>query len=119
MQITLQVTKKQIILGVILIVLAAGAAFLFRDNKRTLHGTPPNAGKITTIEITAEGFKPDSVTIQNGDTVRFENKDSKPRWPASDPHPVHSQWLEVKGELCPPARGFWTIPPTHVNLDRA
>lgn len=45
--------------------------------------------QIVIIEMTPEGFTPPQVTISQNQTVTFLNKDTKPRWPASDIHPTH------------------------------
>ena len=36
------------------------------------------------------GFSPDKVTVDKGTTVTFVNKTQEKRWPASDPHPLHT-----------------------------
>lgn len=41
------------------------------------------------VEITDNGFEPSTLTINAGDTVKFENKRSDDAWPASDVHPTH------------------------------
>lgn len=41
------------------------------------------------IEMTPAGFSPSNVTIKVGDTVKFVNKDTRGRWPASGMHPSH------------------------------
>ena len=46
--------------------------------------------KEVTVDITASGFSPAEVRIKAGDTVKFINKDTKKRWPASGPHPQHT-----------------------------
>lgn len=46
------------------------------------------------IEMTPEGFSPQSVTLDNNSTVIFINKDSKPHWPANDVHPTHDLYPE-------------------------
>lgn len=46
-----------------------------------------------TIEITAGGFSPATVTVTKGTTVVFENRDTTPHWPAAGMHPTH--------QLCP------------------
>ena len=43
-----------------------------------------------TIHITENGFEPNSIEIQVGDTVIFENVDTIGRWPASNIHPTHT-----------------------------
>lgn len=55
------------------------------------------------VTITPEGFKPNEIEVGLGSIVRFINSDSKPRWPASDPHPTHDIYpeLDPKTELVP------------------
>jgi plastocyanin len=45
---------------------------------------------VTTIAITDTGFSPATVTIAAGSRVNFVNNGQGLHWPASDPHPVHS-----------------------------
>lgn len=42
------------------------------------------------IVINANGFSPANITVKQGTVVTFVNKDSQAHWPASNPHPVHS-----------------------------
>lgn len=42
------------------------------------------------VEMTSAGFFPSTVTVKIGDTLKFINNDSRPRWPASAVHPIHS-----------------------------
>lgn len=42
------------------------------------------------ITITAAGFSPAQVSVQRGDTVTFVNNDTDRHWPASNPHPIHT-----------------------------
>lgn len=53
-----------------------------------------SAGEVTlqspTVEYTANGFVPDTITVKPGTTVSFINKDTDPMWVASDPHPIHT-----------------------------
>lgn len=46
--------------------------------------------EVVEIKMTANGFSPSTVTIQKGDYVQFTNEDSAPHWPASGPHPTHT-----------------------------
>ena len=52
---------------------------------------PPQAAEITEVlvEMMPSGFSPAAITVKAGDTIRFLNKDTKPRWPASAVHPTH------------------------------
>jgi plastocyanin len=43
-----------------------------------------------TINMTSSGFSPSEVTVKAGDTVMFKNTDSSLHWPASNPHPTHT-----------------------------
>ena len=46
--------------------------------------------KTNTIEMTSAGFSPNELTINQGGTVTWINKDSKGHWPASAKHPTHT-----------------------------
>jgi plastocyanin len=43
-----------------------------------------------TIHMDAEGYSPERLEINQGDTVIFENVDTRERWPASNIHPTHT-----------------------------
>lgn len=60
-------------------------------------GTPLGGGVLggdvesaVVIRRTNEGYEPNEVTIQEGDTVTFVNESSEFHWPASDVHPTHT-----------------------------
>jgi len=42
------------------------------------------------IQITASGFNPTDITVKAGTVVKFINMDTVPHWPASNPHPTHT-----------------------------
>lgn len=46
------------------------------------------------IEMTSNGFLPQEVTVDDNSSIIFLNKDSKPRWPASNVHPTHDLYPE-------------------------
>ncbi len=46
----------------------------------------------TTVEITDRGFLPRVIQIERGETVTFINTRGKPVWPASNPHPIHTNY---------------------------
>lgn len=48
--------------------------------------------KTSTVEITADGFTPATLSISQGDTVTFINKDIEKHWPASNIHPTHTKY---------------------------
>ncbi len=50
---------------------------------------PPSGNTVT---ITASGFSPATITISVGESVMWVNNDIKNHWPASDPHPQHTDY---------------------------
>jgi plastocyanin len=46
--------------------------------------------RMHTVTYTATGVSPKSLSIQAGDAVQFRNSSTTEVWPASDPHPSHS-----------------------------
>ena len=54
------------------------------------------------VEITSSGFSPDTLTINAGERVTWENAGSSPSWPASDVHPSHTEYSGTSlSEHCP------------------
>ena len=53
--------------------------------------------KENTVEITASGFNPQTLTVNSGDVVSFLNKDTALHWPASALHPTHNVYPEPGG----------------------
>lgn len=47
--------------------------------------------KTYSITFTALGVSPSLITIRPGDTIRFLNETSSEVWPASNPHPSHTE----------------------------
>ncbi len=54
--------------------------------------TPPVSSSPVNISIKSSGFSPASVTVKKGTTVNFVNDDTKAHWPASAPHPSHTDY---------------------------
>ena len=44
-----------------------------------------------TVKLTTTGLSPASLSIRKGDTVTILNATDSAFWPASDPHPTHTQ----------------------------
>ena len=57
----------------------------------------PAAESGNTVEITAAGFSPNTLTVKSGDTMVFVNKDTAQHWPASAAHPTHVVYPETGG----------------------
>ena len=65
---------------------------------------PTNPGAVAgTVTITAQGVSPASISVAAGSRVTFQNNDTRPHEPASDPHPTHGS--------CPPLDQVGTIQP--------
>lgn len=53
---------------------------------------PPTRGKTWTVTISSSGFSQSSITISAGDSVKWVNNDNRSHWPASNPHPQHTNY---------------------------
>lgn len=105
------------ILGIIVVLLIAGAAYTYLGNKKaeaptlqtdttintnsnnstednTSSTATPATPSTVTVNYTSNGFSPDPVTIKVGDTVTFVNQNGGGMWVASGPHPVHTDYPE-------------------------
>ena len=49
---------------------------------------------VAMVTLTGDGFSPTSITVKKGTKVTFTNKGSTSHWPASDPHPTHTDYPE-------------------------
>ena len=49
------------------------------------------------VEITASGFNPETLQVEQGSAVTFVNKDTTQHWPASAKHPLHSAYPDRGG----------------------
>lgn len=93
------------VVGSILVVVVIAVIFIFtRPNKESTSresvvptatetassSVSTSAPATSTITITDSGFSPTSLTIAVGSTVTFKNESNASVWPASDPHPTHT-----------------------------
>lgn len=51
-------------------------------------------GKVYEVVFNGTAFAPNNLTINAGDTIVFKNSSSKNFWPASGPHPQHTNYPE-------------------------
>ena len=56
--------------------------------------TVPSVEADHEVVYTDEGYFPDEITIQAGESVAFINESSRDVWTASDPHPSHTDLPE-------------------------
>jgi plastocyanin len=57
--------------------------------------------------MTSSGFDPANITVKKGTKVTFVNTDSRPRWPASDPHPSHTDYPQLDPKKAVSAGASW------------
>lgn len=125
--------NKTLVIVIIAIIVVVGGVFIFSSNKTQapknevidtskippLVGeapTPPVTSKTVTVEYEATGFSSVSIEINVGDTVSFVNKGTKNFWPASDPHPTHTDYPEfdAKKNIAPGETYSFTFTKTGV-----
>lgn len=95
-------TIVAVVVAVTLLILAGGV-FAFKDQLKELlmpesaqteSSVTPESTTLTEetleVEYTTDGFLPKSVTVKNGETVKFVNQSGSPMSVASDPHPTHT-----------------------------
>lgn len=81
--------KKIYLLLFVLLVLSACSGPITAPDE-TKDSVKIQLNKVT-VEMTSEGFSPNPVNINAGDTVVFLNKDTVNHWPASAVHPTHEE----------------------------
>lgn len=59
------------------------------------------------ISMTDKGFDPNEIKIKKGTKVKFVNKDTGARWPASDLHPSHGIYPGLDPKRPIPAGESW------------
>lgn len=64
------------------------------NNTQTTGQNAPLTQNDIVVVYTDEGFSPATMNIALGTKVMFENKSSKAFWPASGPHPEHTNYPE-------------------------
>lgn len=117
--------KKIIILSLGLVLFAAACN---KDNGQTKGATtPPPAAvtppatnppvanpptptpAVTTINYTSSGFNPSTITVKKGTAVTFMNNSSSTVWPASAPHPSHTDYPAFDPKKAIAAGGSWVF----------
>ena len=100
--------SKSILIGAILVLLIGGGIWYFTQSPQTetLQPNPEiqnnqneeqpagNEDTQRTIRYTEDGYTPNTLTVSQGETIVFHNESSKDMWPASAPHPTHTNYPE-------------------------
>jgi plastocyanin len=81
----------------------------------TTHSAPQPAAPtaavegVTSITLTPDGFVPAEITITKGQTVTWTTTTGKAFWPASNPHPSHTNYSGFDPERPVAADGSWNF----------
>jgi plastocyanin len=102
--------KKYQIVGVATLFLILAACFfvLIQDHLKTVSKNILQL-KIYTITETKEGFSPAEITINQNDVVKFISTADKEFWPASDPHPTHTDYSEFDPKQPIESNSSWSF----------
>lgn len=73
------------------------------NNSQTTNQNAPLTQNDIVVVYTDEGFSPATMNIALGTKVTFENKSSKAFWPASGPHPEHTNYPEFDAKKSIPS----------------
>lgn len=86
----------------------ANSAAKFAPGGNDVLPPPPPAGAALASEVivSATGFAPATSTVARGATVRFLNADSAEHQVASAPHPTHTIYPPLNGDVLPPGASF-------------
>lgn len=94
------------ITSALLLILLGGLYFLNagKNNSSQINYTEPETKFLNKVEIPAEAitveikeneFEPESLEIKKGETVTWLNSSGRYAWPASDPHPTHTNYSDT------------------------
>lgn len=104
----------KLLVAISILATLAFAAFIYID----VSGQPA-AVVVSTYETSAEeevvisvtktdqGYEPDELVIDQGDTVLFVNESEDYAWPVSDPYPTGEYYPEFNPERSIPPGGSW------------
>ncbi len=93
--------KKAVITIIVLAVLGGGAWWATHRTKTATPQATPASSTTTptaatpaahgnTVTFDGSSFSPSTLTVKSGTTVTFTNNSDTPVWPASNPHPTHT-----------------------------
>lgn len=63
------------------------------------------------VTMTNDGFSPSEITVDQEQTVRFQNTDTVPHWPASNFHPTHDLYPKFDPQAPVAPGASWTLRP--------
>ncbi len=81
----------------------------------TFSGEADIMGKVYEVKYDGTAFSPNKLTVKVGDTVVFKNNSTSAFWPASGPHPTHTNYPEFDAKKAIPAGGTYSFVFTKVG----
>lgn len=100
-----QSNLSAVIIAIVILTIIGGVLFFLGKNKQSddVLSTQDDTAidetvdtetseDIKTVIYTENGFDPETITITQGETVRFVNESDNQMWVASDEHPTHTQY---------------------------
>jgi hypothetical protein len=103
-------SKRHILLLLLPIVMIGFLLYTLVIKNKTTSG-----GKTVTITLTEDGYRPEEVTIEKGDTVVFKTTLNEFFWPASNLHPSHEIYPEFDPQEPVDAKQTWSLTFTKVG----
>lgn len=91
---TLLLTLSAIFLGGVFIISRLGSSNDVASTVEDISEAFVQDTNPLTVEYTNDGYIPDMLSIEKGETVTFVNKSSRSMWVASDNHPTHTIYPE-------------------------
>ena len=118
--------KKNLLIllaGLVLVGLIAAGFYIIKIKKNNSTGPDlayqePNPGFVdasavpadaVTVKITDQGFVPQEITIKQGEKITWINLTKDYVWPASDPHPTHTNYPEFDPQLPMKPNQAWSF----------
>lgn len=71
----------------------------YKEPTPTFFDASQVSGSDIVVKITDQGFDPATVTIKKGQKITWVNLSNRDAWPASDPHPTHTNYPEFDTQL--------------------
>lgn len=80
--------------GILILLVAIGGFVYLHSSPKSSAQTSSPTGSVVTVTLTDNGFTPETLTIHQGQTVKFTSTQGSFFWPASNPHPTHTIYPE-------------------------
>jgi hypothetical protein len=98
-------------LAVVAAVVIIGVILAYRQAQVDEYGSVVDMqGKSNvSVVLTAQGFQPREIRITQGTTVTFSTTRNEPFWPASDPHPTHTDYPQFDPKVPIDSKASWSF----------